>query len=281
MGLGERDVRIRPGADPGMSTGWAAQPADVSLQAWSAIDALAAEYVAGQPALSIAQARADAMMSLILGQATITTILDLLVSTPTTDTTDTDTSTDPARDTSTDPAGDTVDGPSTDPATDQSSDPASDPATDTAGSTSAADPPARLPEPPPRDRTSHHPGRRTALGALAALECTVGVCHPRVGILLNEHVTALLADPDTRLRLHYLDPATAILTRHDPRTYRPAAALARAVRARTCGKPAAPPPQCAASSTTSPPSPTAPPPWRTSPASAPPTTASNTTPAGD
>jgi len=65
------------------------------------------------------------------------------------------------------------------------------------------------------------------------------VSHPRVGILLNEHVTALLADPDTQLRLHTADPGSGGLTRHDPKTYRPGAALARAVRARdgTCRMP--------------------------------------------
>jgi len=283
LGLGERDVRIRPGADPGMSTGWAAQPADVSLQAWSAIDALAADYVAGQPALSIAQARADAMMSLILGQATITTILDLLVSTPTTDTTDTtDTSTDPARDTSTDPARDTVDGPSTDPATDQSSDPASDPATDTAGSTSAADPPARLPEPDPLRETARATIRAAVPPSAPSPRWSAPSASATRGSGSCSTSTSPPCSPTPTPGCGYT-PSTrpAILTRHDPRTYRPAAALARAVRARTCGKPAAPPPQCAASSTTSPPSPPAPPPWRTSPASAPPTTASNTTPAGD
>jgi len=69
--------------------------------------------------------------------------------------------------------------------------------------------------------------------------CRSGAVHRRVGIVLNEHLTTLLANPDTLIRIHAADPATGTLTRHDPTTYRPGAALARAVRARdgTCRMP--------------------------------------------
>ena len=56
--------------------------------------------------------------------------------------------------------------------------------------------------------------------------------HPRVGIVLSAAVTALLADPDTRIRLHGTHPDSGALVTHDPTVYRPGAALARAVRAR-------------------------------------------------
>ncbi len=78
------------------------------------------------------------------------------------------------------------------------------------------------------------------------------------------------------------DPGSGGLTRHDPKTYRPGAALDRAVRARdgTCRMPGCTTPAIRCSSTTSPPIPTAPPAPRISPVYAPPPTASNTTPAG-
>jgi len=222
LGLRDREVRIRPGADPGMTAWWAAQPADVSLRAWTVIDALAAEYVAGQPALTIAQARDDAMMNLILGQATITTVVDLLV-----------------------PIVDTIPAPARGTATGESSSDTSNPNSDAGADTAitSTGSPDWLREPEANGDTARATILRIAFDDLSTtlglLDCAIGVCHQRVGILLNEQVTALLADPDTALRLHHVDPGTGCLTRHDPRTYRPAAALSRAVRARdgTCRMP--------------------------------------------
>ncbi len=53
-----------------------------------------------------------------------------------------------------------------------------------------------------------------------------------VGFVLADAVARLLADPDTRVRLHGCHPTTGALLTHDPTTYRPATAVARAVRAR-------------------------------------------------
>lgn len=62
----DRWVRIEPNDSPG-STKWTAQlPADRSQQMWAAIDQLASEYVRANPALTIEQARADAMADLLL-----------------------------------------------------------------------------------------------------------------------------------------------------------------------------------------------------------------------
>ena len=74
-----RFVLVRPGLDPGMSEWVAAQPAEVSAAAWAAVDELAHAYVADGEHRSLDQARADAMIDLILGQATITTTLDLSI----------------------------------------------------------------------------------------------------------------------------------------------------------------------------------------------------------
>ncbi|WP_141849934.1 HNH endonuclease signature motif containing protein [Lapillicoccus jejuensis] len=82
-----------------------------------------------------------------------------------------------------------------------------------------APPTASAPRPPTADPSS-------------LLPWVIGVEHPRVGVLLPDAIVRLLADPDTRLRLHGCHPDTDTLTTHDPTTYRPGAALARAVRAR-------------------------------------------------
>ena len=73
----DRFVLVRPGLDPGMSEWVAAQPAESSAAAWAAVDELAHAYVADGEHRSLEQARADAMIDLILGQATITTTLEL------------------------------------------------------------------------------------------------------------------------------------------------------------------------------------------------------------
>ena len=73
----DRFVLVRPGLDPGMTEWVAEQPAETSAAAWAAIDELAHSYVADGEHRSLDQARADAMIDLILGQATITTTVDL------------------------------------------------------------------------------------------------------------------------------------------------------------------------------------------------------------
>ena len=60
-----------------MSEWVAAQPAETSLAAWAAVDELAHAYVADGEHRSLDQARADAMIDLILGRATITTTVEL------------------------------------------------------------------------------------------------------------------------------------------------------------------------------------------------------------
>jgi hypothetical protein len=73
----DRYVLLRPGLDPGMTEWVSSQPAAASAAAWAAIDELAHGYVADGEHRSLDQARADAMIDLILGQATITTTLTL------------------------------------------------------------------------------------------------------------------------------------------------------------------------------------------------------------
>ena len=83
------------------------------------------------------------------------------------------------------------------------------------------------PHPSPPSPSDSLPSERSSV-----LPWLVGVEHPRVGVLLPDAILRLLADPDTRLRLHGAHPDTGALTTHDPTSYRPRTALARAVRAR-------------------------------------------------
>ena len=65
------------------------------------------------------------------------------------------------------------------------------------------------------------------------------VTSPPVGLLLPAQVNAILADPDTIIRLGTANPHTGAVNMLDEQTYRPGARLARLVRARdgTCRYP--------------------------------------------
>lgn len=79
-----RGVRCGPDPDlPGLTLWQLRLPSDVSATVWRAVDELAREYVAarreaGDP-VTLDQARADALGDLVLGQAQVTTTLDLVV----------------------------------------------------------------------------------------------------------------------------------------------------------------------------------------------------------
>jgi len=306
----DREVRVRPG-EPGMSEWSASQPAEVSVRAWAAIEALAVQYATANPALNIGQARADAMMDLILAQASIETTIDLVIPLP--DLHDHDSDHHPHdrdqppngdRDRDGDdrdrasgrdqrpnddrdrasgrdqrPNGDRdrddprrIVDPDPDPDPDPDAPGPAEPGSDATGTTErpgSSDPGHAFTRVDPSGasdpghaftRATQAPGsadrdRAEAGGALIDKvlrvsfgdlmhrlmpgRCRSGAVHRRVGIVLNEHLTTLLANPDTLIRIHAADPATGTLTRHDPTTYRPGAALARAVRARdgTCRMP--------------------------------------------
>lgn len=75
----ERFVSTRASHLPGM-TQWLAQlPAGESAQAWAAIDALAHQHQQDDPQRTIDQCRADALLDLILGNATVKAVLTLAV----------------------------------------------------------------------------------------------------------------------------------------------------------------------------------------------------------
>ncbi len=195
---GDRYVLVRPGLDPGMSEWVSSQPAPASAAAWAAVDELAHAYVADGDHRNLDQARADAMIDLILGQATITTTLTLTL-----------------------PA--TIDPTTIDP------DPpvATPPGTHTPGAAN------RNGDHGSRPRCScTTAGVSGGKGLLVRLP-PIGVEVPRVGLVPTTALAALLGDPDTRIRPALHHPSTGALTDLATRTYRPTARLVR-TRDGTC-----------------------------------------------
>ena len=72
----DRLVQVSPGPD-GTTDWWARLPADTSAAAWAAVRDLAEHYATKDPDLTVDQARADALVDLLLTNVTITTHLTL------------------------------------------------------------------------------------------------------------------------------------------------------------------------------------------------------------
>ena len=230
----DRYVRVSPGLEPGMSSWSASLPADVSVRLWAAVDGLAAEYLAARPDLLVGQARADALGDLVLANATITTSIDLVVPLAA--------------------MPEHLERP------DEPSAPVKRRTRSTASGKSSGRSRARSRERSsgtrPRSELERHlhlvrlDGVRVELDPHLFLRAgasepppapppidphpisVLGVTHHLVGIILNPAITALLADPDTRIHLHGSDLHTGAIVVHDPTTYRPNQRLRRIVRAR-------------------------------------------------
>ena len=261
----QRQVRVGPGEQAGL-TRWDAQlPAESSRSMWAAVEALAAQYRADNPQLSVAQSRADALTDLVLSDVQVTTTATLIV--PTT----------PAANHHREDAGAPArPKPRTVP-------PAAEPwprrLTVSRGGGRADVRPVWLPgagrprswvellEPLERpsvvlagpwaqDLPESPIERRSAAAVQHALAVDANprlardrsgrvwfvpkpVSVAPVGLLLPAQVNALLADPDTIIRLGAAHPDTGAVHMLEERTYRPGAALARLVRARdgTCRYP--------------------------------------------
>ena len=81
----ERCVSVAPGVEPGITHWTADLPVEDSMKAWAAIDALAHDYQGSDGRgtapgrRTLAQARADAMLDLLLGNATVSTTMEVVV----------------------------------------------------------------------------------------------------------------------------------------------------------------------------------------------------------
>ncbi len=77
----QRQVRVSPGEQAGL-THWDAQlPAGASVAMWAAVEDLAARYRTGDPELTVAQSRADALADLVLSDVHVSTTATLIIPT--------------------------------------------------------------------------------------------------------------------------------------------------------------------------------------------------------
>jgi hypothetical protein len=213
------DVRVRPGDCTGMTRLVADLPTPVAMQVWSAVDGLAAEYARAQPGLRIGVARVDALADLVAANATISTTIELVAP--------------------------IASGPGPGH---QHGHPLGV-STGCLGPGPDADPDHGL---DPEETGEPGPGGVGVYEDLGGCEeLDDGVLHdhdgalwfvcahtevPLLGSLLPTDVVALLTDPDVTIRLARSDSVTGAIGWQDPRSYRPGAATARAVRSRdgTC-----------------------------------------------
>ncbi|TQJ49367.1 hypothetical protein FBY26_1049 [Phycicoccus sp. SLBN-51] len=190
----QRRVVIRADRhQPGMAVWTAHLPADVSQRMAAAVDALAGQYAKANPGTSIDSRRADALTALVLGNAEIKTVVELLVPVL------------PTRDQAAAARGALG---QLNPVTATLTEP---------GGTSTSD-----------DATSD--GGAVANDDEVAWVIPGQVDDPRHGALLPEVIAQLLADPDVIIRLARLDLDGSIT--QDPQAYRPSASTRRRVRAR-------------------------------------------------
>jgi hypothetical protein len=76
----QRRVVVRPDRhQPGMAIWTAHLPSDVSQQMAAAVDALAGQYATANPGTSMDSRRADALTALVLANAEVTTVVELLI----------------------------------------------------------------------------------------------------------------------------------------------------------------------------------------------------------
>ncbi|WP_143056139.1 HNH endonuclease signature motif containing protein [Pedococcus cremeus] len=190
----QRRVVIRPDRhQPGMAVWTAHLPTDVSQQMAAAVDALAGSYAKANPGTSIDSRRADALTALVLGNAEVKTVVELLI---------------PVL-------------------------PTPDQATRTRGALGQLNPvTATLTDGPvpegtiPEGTTSDGAARHDTVAWVIPGQ----VDDPRHGALAPDVIAQLLADPDVILRLARLDPDGSIT--QDPTAYRPSGSTRRRVRAR-------------------------------------------------
>ena len=241
----QRQVRVGPGEQAGL-TRWDAQlPAESSRSMWAAVEALAAQYRADNPQLSVAQSRADALTDLVLSDVQVTTTATLIVPATPAPTTSPTTAADapdpaPAEPTSA-PCGCSCAGRARSWV--ELLEPLERPGVVLAGPWVQD-----LPESPIERRSAAAVQHALAVDANPRLArdrsgrvwfVPKPVSVAPVGLLLPAQVNALLADPDTIIRLGTAHPDTGAVHMLEERTYRPGAALARLVRARdgTCRYP--------------------------------------------
>ena len=195
-GRNGRHVTVRPGDEPGTTTWTMSLPCAQSSRLWVAVETLAADYALANPHLTIGAARADALVDLALSDVQVTTTVTFVAPLPGEVEGDVEFHTIGAR-----------------------------------VSAGCADAGGLFAGPQPDEgECGCRPGLPAMLPVRGRLRDPVE--ERRLGVVLPQHLEALVADPDLRVRLAVRQPGSGTLRYQDPTTYRPGKALAAAVRLR-------------------------------------------------
>ena len=213
-----RFVFAGPSGLPGLMRFEAEVESGKGRQVWAAIEELAADYLKTEIAATMDQARADALVDLVLAKVQVTTVVDLAL-----------------------PAGFASDrpgrvgscshrgrGPGSAVAHDGSTDTGPD-AVAQAGSAMEDLATGALVD---ADQDAGQNVKNGNVIRLLAGLPTAGVLDHRVGTLTSATIEAILADPDTVFRRLVVDPDTGWLIDAGATTYQPGRHLARTVRKR-------------------------------------------------
>ena len=77
----QREVRVGPADEAGLTKWDALLPTDASVSMRAAMETLAAQYRADNPQLTVAQSRADALVDLVLSDVQVSTTATLIIPT--------------------------------------------------------------------------------------------------------------------------------------------------------------------------------------------------------
>jgi hypothetical protein len=189
----QRGVVVRPDRHrPGLALWKAHLPSDVSDQVFAAVDGLASRYAMAHPGTGIDAHRADALADLVLGNAEVRTVVELVV---------------PVL-------------------------PVGAPTAPTRGPLGQLRPMTANVAPAPDAGSGASVDGDGPGGLDGAVSWFIPgvVDDPRHGVLLPHAINALLTRPETVVRLARLDPDGSIV--QDPSAYRPSASTRRRVRSR-------------------------------------------------
>jgi hypothetical protein len=201
-----RRVVIQPDrGNPGMARWVVTLPTDTSQRMAAAVDALAGQYARANPGTLIDAARTDALTDLVLANADVSTVVELLVPVLPA----------PAQLVTRTAPAELVPG----------AEPGSDVAVPASGTVDL--PPGSTDHSAEPEVLDAGPGQRVRWVIPGVVD------DPRHGALAPEVVARLLSDPEVTLRLARLDPDGSIV--QDPTTYRPSASVRRRVRSRDGG----------------------------------------------
>lgn len=236
----ERFVLRRASDIPGITEWWAQLPAEDSAKCWAAIDALAHRRRQDDPSLRLEQCRADALVDLILGNATVETSLTLVLPV--------DTIPDPASETPAPPAADASAEPDTQPdcghddvgdegdSCDDHGDEDDRRQDDGQGNGRHGDDRDGKPAGDAQGDPRAHVDPKAPQGNRISAADVTGVAVPGIGVIPASVVLSMAGVFDAATTRMLIDSRTGVTMETSASTYRPPTAIARHVRLRdrTC-----------------------------------------------